>query len=61
MRSEYCKTENSSSQLTYRAEAVNDSRNGGDGFTGALERLMLAQFSAHRRGYQGEGTDDQTS
>lgn len=61
MRSEYCTTEYLLSQLTNRAEAVNDSRNGGDGFTGALERLMLAQLSAHCRGYQGEGTDDQTS
>ena len=48
-------------QLTYRAKAVNDSSDGGDGFTGALERLVLAQLSAHSRGYQGEGTNDETT
>ena len=48
-------------QLTYRAEAVNDSSDGGDGFTGTLERLVLAQLSADCRGYQGEGTNDQTT
>ena len=49
------------SLLTYRAKAVNDGRDGGDSFTGTLERLVLTQLSTDSRGYQGEGTNDQTT
>ena len=48
-------------QLTYRAEAVNDGSDGGDGFAGTLERLVLTKLSTDGRGYQGERTNDETT
>ena len=49
------------SLLTYGAEAVNDGRDGGDSFAGTLERLVLTQLCADCRGYQGEGSNDETT